>query len=448
MGDSQQPKPAVPSFEVPDLELEPVPRSFRAPAVSAAPMPAPAQRSAASASSTSNVFDDDDFMGNSAGLELALGGPSAEDPAPHSARGKSAIATAEASNWPTGQAPERARLMIDPAELALLARYGAPPTNPLLTPSYAFAVFKRQRELKADLVLLDRELSKAELERENSLAELARAVRPEAERVEQLKRLLGPLLELEQVSAARGQALTAASAELTQQADALDGQLDSLTRELELAVAAERDAQRSCDAEQEIFRRADAKLKRVLIEIRAVTQVAEQKLGPGGGQVPEPEASKLAELRARLAATEPEVDAARASLATVKNALDQASARVEALRQHERLAGRKKQALVSHYQRELDLRNRSLHENVEQERAALANLARAVLALRGAVAVPEALIADLRSKSERAEALTLRAERHLRALDAYDRARVTQGVRLACTALVILAALIALKLFL
>ncbi len=472
MGDSQQPKPAASLPEVPDLELEP--RSFRAPAAPARAS-APSPNAKPSSIAAPNLFDDDAFMSNASGLELGLGSATAEpkfseagfdalgglelvgndqprldvdDGAPHSTRTAHTTASPEASAWPTGHAPDRARLGVDPAELSLLAGYGEPPTNPLLTPAYAYRVFLRQRELKAQLLPLDRELSNAERERENALVELARVARPEAERVEQLKRLLAPLLELERVAASRTQALSAASSELSQQTGTLDVELESLTNQLELATAGERDAQRAYDAEHEIFRRAEAKLKRVHIEIRAVTQIAEQKLGPSGGQVPEPEASQLAGLRERATATEPEVQAARASLETARNALDRATQQVQALRQSERLAGRKKQALVSHYQHELDLRGRSLNDNAEQERRALAELGRAVLALRGGVPVPPELVAQVRRASEHADALTLRAELHLRALDSYDRARAAQGVRLACTVLGIFVVLIALKILL
>jgi len=446
MGDSEQPKPAAPSFEVPDLELEPVPRSFRAPPEPiAAAVPKPVSRIAAAAPS---LFDEDDFLDSSMGLELALGTSQDDQVAPRSARCTTTIATVDANTWPSGRATDRARLALDPAELALLARYGEPPTNPLLTPAYAYRVFLRQRELKAELEPLDHELAHAENERENALVELASAVRPEAEREEQLKRWLAPLLELEQVAAARGQALSAASADLAQQSVAIDQELDSLATQLELAVAGERDAQREYEANEDAFRRADAKLKRVHIEVRAVTQVAEHKLGPNGGEVPEPEASRLAELRARAASIEPEVQSARRKLESAKNALDQASTRVAALHHNGRLAERKKQGLIAHYRHELDLRGRSLDESAQQGRAALADLGRAILALRGAVDVPEALLARVRDACEQADALSLRAERYLRALDSYDRARAAQGVKLACTALAVFIALVALKVLL
>jgi hypothetical protein len=75
----------------------------------------------------------------------------------------------------------------------------------------------------------------------------------------------------------------------------------------------------------------------------------------------------------------------------------------------------------------------------------LADLGRAVLAARGAVPVPETWLERARASSARADALLFRCELHLRALDAYDRARAAQGVRLVGTFLAIVVFLIVLK---
>jgi hypothetical protein len=176
-----------------------------------------------------------------------------------------------------------------------------------------------------------------------------------------------------------------------------------------------------------------------------VTQVAEQKLGPRGGQIPEPEASQLAALRERANALQPELDQAKSELARSKLLLDRASARVGEASQRDRLVGRKKQALVQHYQSELDLRGRGSSESEQKQQLALVELGRAVLAARGAVAVPEAWLERARSASARADSLLARCELHLRALEAYDRPKVTQGVRLACTLAGVAVLLIALK---
>src|SRR5205807_1476936 len=69
MGDSQQPKPALPQFEVPDLELEPVPRSKRAlPAAVSAGAPKLAREYEYGGA---NLFDDDALSAGSPTLDLA-----------------------------------------------------------------------------------------------------------------------------------------------------------------------------------------------------------------------------------------------------------------------------------------------------------------------------------------------------------------------------------------
>jgi hypothetical protein len=438
MGDSQQPKPALPQFEVPDLEL--VPRSVR---------PMPAAANAPNVSETTreygarNLFDDDDaFL--SAGPTIDLEDDT-ESGAVHLAARPEARRENTAS-WPNGQAPARDRLLVDPVELALFAGYGEPPKSVHLTPLYAYRVFARQRELKHALARLDAEWQEAEAERESVLAELARAVRPEAEELEQFQRLFAPLIALEQVTSERSQSLSAVNAELSARTAALDAELTALNEQLAFEQAREADAQRLYNERDAAARRADAKLKRVQIEVRALMQLAEQKLGPQGGAVPEPEASQLAALKLRAEAAEPEANQTKAELQQAKLSLDQAAARVSATRRSERSLGRKKQTLVQRHHGELELRGRGHEESEEQQRSILSDLGRAVLAARGAVPVPEPWLERVRSSSQRADALLLDCERHSRALIAYDRAQVAQGVRLACTFTALFILLIALKL--
>jgi hypothetical protein len=475
MGDSQQPKPALPQFEVPDLELEPVVRPARAAGV-VTPTPSPA-RGRAQEYTAPNLFDEDALSAGSPTIDLGLAGEGQSglhfgagasfdsfgqvelegnahsglaleaSALPHSGvqLASAPLGEAAAAAWPSGHTPARELLAIDPLELSLLAAYGEPPKSAYLTPAYAYRVFQRQRELKSLLAPLEVERARAEAERESTLADLARAVRPQAEGAEQFRRLFAPLLELEQLASQRGQALSSVNAQLSAQANALDAGLGEINALLETERAREHDAQRCYDERDASAQRAHAKLKRVHIEMRAVTQVAEQKLGPRGGQIPEPEASQLAALKERAGALEPEVDQAKAELAQAKLTLDRASASVGAAGQRERLAGRKKQALVQHYQAELDLRGRGSSENEQQQQAALVELGRALLAARGAVAVPPAWLERVRGSSQCADSLLARCELHLRALDAYDRPKVTQGVRLACTLAALAVLLIVLK---
>ena len=348
--------------------------------------------------------------------------------------------------WPTGRAPDVTQLNLDPIEIAILADYGDVPHAVQLTPAYAYRVFTRQRELKRQLLSISAECERAQLEREATLAELARAVRPAAEKIEQFRRLYLPLVELEQVAGQRGQALSSINQQLTARSGQFDAELSQTAERISAQERLEQEAMRAYDEREAAARRAEAKLKRVHIEIRALTQVVEQKLGPAGGEIPEPEASQLGALRTRVEATKPEVTHTQAELAQAKASLEQARARLDALRQSERAISRKKQALGEQYRKELELRSQGLSESESQQRSLLADLGRAVLGAAGAVDVTEAWLERVRTVSERADKLLVRREMQVRAIDGYDQARVRQGVQLVCTVVGLFVLLILFKL--
>ncbi|MEI9953784.1 MAG: hypothetical protein WDO74_33605 [Pseudomonadota bacterium] len=452
MSDSQRPNPHAPSFEVPDLELERVPRSLGQVAPAAAPVRPPAPVKAPSSAQAqlfgaSFEFNDDleDLVfERTAQPSLQLVG----EPAPPPDRAKRA-ATAAADlepSWPTGRAPEAAQLAIDPLELAILADYGDPPDSVPRTLAYAYRVFTRQRELKRQLIPIAAECERAQLEREATLAELARAVRPGIEQITEFRRFFAPLLQIEQRAATRGQALGSINAQLDGESARLDAELAQVEGQVEAEQRQESEAQRRHDEREANAKRADAKWKRVEIEMRAVTQVAEQKLGPQGGQIPEPEAAQLAHLRERAEAMKPEVAHARAELEQAKQALSQLHARLDALRKNARQIARKKQALAEAYQKEVAARSQGVSETESEQRAALAELACAVLAARGTLEIPELWLERVRNASGRADQLIVRAEMLRRAIVAYDAPRARQGVRLACTAVGLLFVLFAFKL--
>jgi hypothetical protein len=473
MSDSQRPKlpPAVPNFEVPDLELEPVPRSLRQPAP---PTPSARQPTQDRGYTAPNLFEEDTFEAGSLSLDLDAAprdnaavfasSVSFEDPGAfelertaqpslslHGEVGSAKVieridVQGGHAAWPTGRAPDPVQLKLDPVEIAILADYGDVPHAIQLTPAYAYRVFTRQRELKRQLLAITAECERAQFEREAALAELARAVRPAAEQIEQFRRLFAPLVELEQVASQRGQALSSINAQMGAQSGQFDLELAQISEQIAAQRMLEQAALHAHDEREAAAMRADAKLKRVHIEIRAVTQVAEQKLGPAGGQIPEPEALQLAMLRQRAEDIKPEVALAQAELAQAKQALGQVRARLDALAQSERIGARKKQALAQHYQKEVGIRAQGLSESETLQRAALADLARAVLSAAGKVDVPAAWLERVRSVGERADKLLVRREMQERAIDSYDRARVQQGVRLACTLLGLFLFLIVLKL--
>ena len=466
MSDSERPNPQTASFEVPDLEVEPAPRSIRKGAL---PQDAPArlhtstlteQRVEAVPKQTRAAAPNEQMFGATFDFDDDLGDFELERTAQanfqvatqHAASGPSVQAKARAPNvatsppTPTGRAPDVEKLAVDPRELAILADYGDAPDNAAATLAYAYRVFTRQRELKHQLVPIAAECERAENEREATLAELARALRPELEQIAEFRRFLAPVLEVEQRAAARGQALNSINAQLGAHHADLDAELSRVVSQIETEQRAESEAQRQYDQREANESRANAKLKRVQIEMRAVTQVAEQKLGPAGGPLPAAEAAQLAELEQRAQAMQPELQAARSGLEQAKQTLNQAHTRVEALRQNQRQLGRKKQALGGAYQKELSLRAEGVSEVELEQRAALVELARAVLVAPGPLAIPEDWLERVRRVSERADALSVRAEMFRRAIAAYDARRARQGVQLACTAVGLVLALFAFKL--
>jgi len=450
MSDSERPNPPPPNFEVPDLELEPVPRSLpRKPPIATSTLGANKPTSPAEQLFGVNFDFGDDL--EHLEFEHTLQ-PKVDQPLEPSAtravaspRVPSFVAEVEAGA-PTGRVPDLTKLQIDPRELSILADYGEPPEGAAHTLAYAYRVFVRQRELKHQLAPVAAECERAELDREATLAELARTLRPAIEQIALFRPSLAQLWEIETRAAARGQALTSINAELAAQNAALDAELARVNAELETEQRTETEAQRRHDDCEANTRRIDAKLKRVQIETRAVTHVAEQKLGPQGGQVPDQEALQLEELQNRARALQPELAQARALFEQEKLALGQAQARMAVLRRAERQISRKRAALDEAYQNELSLRAEGVGKAELEQRAALADLARAALAAPGTIDVPEAWLRRVRDVDARANSLTLRREMLARAIASYDPARARQGVRLACTAAGLLLVLFAFKL--
>jgi len=448
MSDSQRPNPPVPSFEVPDLELDPLPRlpgqaALARSAAARAPSSAPDQRFGSSFDfGEPGELEELEFE-RSAQPNFQIAGESA----PRLTLAKRAQAVADPrANWPTGRALDATQLKLEPREISVLADYGDPPASVPLTLAYAYRVFTRQRELKHQLIPIAAECERAQAEREAMLAEFSRALRPIIEPLAEFRRFLAPLIELESRAAERGQALTAIHAQLGAESDQIDAELAQIASQIAAEQQAEREAERRSEEREADAQRTNAKCKRVQIEMRAVTQLAEQKPGPVGEHLPASEAARLASLQQRVDAMQPEITEARAALEQAKQTLAQVQARLDALRQSERRLGRKKQALGGAYQKELATRSQGVSETEVEQRAALAELARAVLAARGTIDVPEGWLERLRKVCDHADQLIVRAEMQRRAIIAYDVPRARQGVRLACTAASILLLLFTFKL--
>ena len=450
MSDSQRPIPPVvrhaqgPSFEVPDLEVEAVKGSQRraAPARAAATQALGAKDHSFGVSFDFGEELEEIERSAQPSYQLAL------EHAPRAIRAKPSVSTStEATpSWPSGRAAVAAELEFDPLELANLAGYGTPPDSAPLTLAYAYRVFTRQRELKRQLVPIALECERAQLEREATLAEFSRALRSALESSSESRRLLAPLLQVEQRASARGQALTAFNAKLAAELGQFDSELAQLQAQAQVEEGLERAAERQCKDRKADAERAEAKWKRVGIEMRALTHVTERELGTQDEPSPEAEAAEFPSLRQRAQALEPEVTRTRAELEQAERALAQVHARQAALRQRYPQVSRQKQAASGALQSELSARAESVSEAELEQRGALVDLARTVLASPGTIDVPEVWLERVREIGTRADQSIVRAEMLRRAIASYDAPCARQGVRLACTASALLLVLFVFKL--
>jgi hypothetical protein len=425
-----------PGFEIPDLELEPAP-SKRAAPVASTRAPAAARPAAPAVGELSlGDSDDDDF-------ELIKVGPSVD--LAIGAGVESSSRRVESSGWPSGRTRAAEQLPVDPAEVALVADYGSAPQNTILTPFYAYRVFARRAPLKQAIGELGTALAQAELQRDTELMQLSLALRPTLEANDAFRRLLEPIREIERLAGDRSAALSEADSGYKQQMARFDGELLQL-REAEAkaqTISTEKAALKA--GTENLLRRAEAKQQRVQIEIRGVMDQARQVLGEAGGDLPPAHAAKLAELEARSTALEPELGQARTTHGAASAALDAADAELRRLRTQLRQVERQKAAAGGALEKQLSQRAAGVSEAEKQRRDAMAEVARAVLAARGSIDVPEATLDALRRHDKSVEALAVRLETHLRALDSYDRERVKHGVILVLSAAAVVLLSILLK---
>ena len=453
-------------LEVPDLELEPavpkrpLPGAPRAGAVSApAAQPEPTrgreldldagpgialQTGAASGygdPSFGGGYAENSFAEGDDDFELIQTGSKVELATAMPQQAAAAKKAARAAAWPTGRCLPSDQLPIDPMEVALVADYGPAPSSSLLTPLYAYRVYSRRRLLQRAIAEHHGALEREEAERDTALARLTTELRPSLEASDGFRRLLAPIRDVERLAGERSAALSQADQGYREQMAKFDqelAQLGQLAGQIR-AVVGERSA--AAESTGNDFRRADARHKRVQIEMRGVMDVARQALGPAGGDIPAPQAAQLAELQKRLQALEPELAAAQAAHASKSSELQQAEADLARTEGQLRQIERQKGTAGSTLEQQLSLRAAGVSDAEKQMRDALAEVARGVLLARGGVVVPDATLQALLALDARVEAQAVRLETHVRALDCQDHARVRQGVTLglAAVGLVVLA---------
>jgi uncharacterized coiled-coil protein SlyX len=300
----------------------------------------------------------------------------------------------------------------------------------------------RQRVLEQRLAEAEYALNDAEQKRADLLKQMVQSRRAEIEKNERFGRLMEPLALLEAQARERQVAVSRVHGELGSQMQGFDARLQELetTRSAQQRVVKERSAEHS--AAEEHFGRANAKLRRVQIEIRNLEAKVREVLGPDGGVVPPEIAHKLGPLQGQVRVLEPNATSAKGALDAAQTQLAEAEAQVAQTTRAMAAVEKDKRSLVAKYEGKIASSSASLREAEEQEREAFLAIARAVLDLRGAIPVDAETRRQIAAADQLVERRLLQHELEVRALSAFDRERRSLGHKMVVATGVLLVVLV------
>ncbi len=337
-----------------------------------------------------------------------------------------AVDVAGGDAWPTGKSPEPNSLQIDDVEVAITADYGAAPANIFVAPPYALRVFQRKRVLEPAYRRARETLEKAEAERDALLGQMITGLREKIEADDRMKQLLTKVGSLEQVVLQRSDAAAGTNAEYDERVGVLDEHRAKIDGELAQKKRTETEMAGLVGQHEQVFKRAEAMLKRVHIEIRSVTQVVQQRQAQGATATPEQQ-QQLAELQNKVPAAEAEARQRRAELDQVLGPLEALRAEMQIHEGQLRDLENQRRVLDQEFQKVIGVRSQGVDAASQELADALADAGRGLLATRGGIAVDQAKLDSIRSADETVRIAALEAEKEFRALESYSRDGVKQG---------------------
>lgn len=317
---------------------------------------------------------------------------------------------------PVQQAPGPAKPAVDPYEARVLADYGPKPEAFWNAPMYAYRVMTRRSALQRDLATKRSDAERALKRYEDALVALGERSRSGA----------APANALERVKQAED-LLRSRDGALAQSMDAHKGVLSDIdTRlgvaETELARARQHEAQAQAlrEAAEQDFQRADAKVKRIEIEIRngATNKTAER--------------DALAQDAQQKGARRVEADK---KLAEMKRVATVAQAKADAV-------GNERAAHEAKFSRASGTRSAGVDEAQQHLRAALVELGRAVFTDPSAAAQLAHAKEEIARLDQQAQKSTTDVALHESAIAAYDAPQVFLGMILVGVALLLVLVLV------
>jgi hypothetical protein len=369
------------------------------------------------------------------GIGLAAAPAHASMP-PVSGSGARALAP-DRSGWPSGVTPDPASFSIDAVEIQTLSGYGAAPTSFLVAPLYSIRVFRRRRALRAAALVLARRFGDAESARDGLLADLAGALRGTLSA--EGARLYERVSEKERRVQDGQTALAGTNEEYRQRMGELQATDAELQRELAAARGRAAEHQGSLAEAEKQRDRAEAKKKRLFIELSAIVERAEK----AGTAIPSDQAATVERLERDIAEQKTVVDGLQARVDERKAAFAAVVAEERRLVGKQRDAEKKRRAVDEEFQERIGLRNEETSSAARETTAALADVGRALLAARGRVAVVEP---DVLARITAADLAVVNAatdvERHMRAISEYDAETYQKGFVVLGAAIVLLMAIL------
>jgi hypothetical protein len=324
-----------------------------------------------------------------------------------------------------------------------LADYGPAPERWFETPLYALRVRQRRAALMARLRELVPALAQAEEEYERALEGVAIALRPTAENDERYADLFDNVKVYDEQIAERDQVVSSLNTRYGQQIVALGGEEREADARVTERRALEQAARAELDEVERSHGRADARVKRLHIEMRGIKEQAERLLGSAGGPMPPELAQKLAALAEQAQTLEPALAEQTALLQARTTEHTSLVNQVAHLEHAARAVRDKRAALEGRQRKETEQAGKGLDE-IGRER-------RRELAFAGSLMLPQARTlgsyASEVHRVERAEqrllAVGLEHETHLRALDAHDTGALKRGTLLIAAAVLVVLLLLA-----
>jgi hypothetical protein len=327
--------------------------------------------------------------------------------------------------WPTGKSPDPAEFRIDAVDVRVTADYGDAPGSALAAPAYAIRVLGRKRALNAVLKDLSSSLHEAEKQRDDLLVRMVQDLRGKILMVDEGATLFEPIVAIERVALERRSALAGTSAEYDARVADLGERRQANDHEAEQQRLVIEQRTASLAAMARAFERADAKKKRLYIELGGLVSLSEKS---GGKLTPEQSAS-VARLEAEILAQKPELDATTRAVDASRAVLAAAEADLRKIVLAGRDLDRLRKAVDTELQKQIGTRSQGVTEAEQQRLDAFAELGRKVLAEKGRLVDVRLEVLDAIGRGdqavlERAQEL----EKHVRAREAYDSDALKTGI--------------------